>query len=399
MARCLEVLIVLGTLALPAWGAPYTPKSDNEIVDRLPADASTAALRETRTLHAALRQDPSNLKLAAKLARRFVDLGRASGDPRYAGYAQAALAPWWNEPAPPTEVQLLRATLRQRLHQFGPARDDLDAILKTHPRHAQARLTKATILLVQGEYEAAKQECGLLQINAPELIWAHCTASAQAASGDLAASYEGLKAVLQRHPETAPDLREWVETTLAEMSVRAGRSADAQRHYANALALDPDDQYALASYADFLLDQGRGKEVIALLKNRDRADGLMLRIALAHHAMRSPDLAQHVKTLRARFDASRLRGDRVHLREEARFTLHLLGDAQGALTLARDNWAVQKETADVRILLECAIAAKDSTIVAEMKSWLSTTRHEDIALQRLIASSSSNPAAYKRARA
>src|SRR5437588_11570286 len=40
---------------------------------------------------------------------------------------------------------------------------------------------------------------------------------------------------------------------------------------------------------------------------------------------------------------------RVHIREEARFTLHLLNDPQTALKLAQENWQVQKESADLRI--------------------------------------------------
>ena len=67
-----------------------------------------------------------------------------------------------------------------------------------------------------------------------------------------------------------------------------------------------------------------------------------------------------MEQLRDRFEASRLRGDRVHLREEARFTLHLLNDPKAALKLAQENWQVQKEPADVRILLEAALAAHDA---------------------------------------
>ena len=46
------------------------------------------------------------------------------------------------------------------------------------------------------------------------------------------------------------------------------------------------------------------------------------------------------------------RGERVHLREEARFRLRLLDDAQAALPLAEENWQIQKEPADSRLLDE-----------------------------------------------
>ena len=88
-------------------------------------------------------------------------------------------------------------------------------------------------------------------------------------------------------------------------------------------------------------------------------DGLLLRYALALRAQGAAEADQYVEQLRARFEASRRRGDRVHLREEARFALHLEGDPRTALALAADNWMVQKEPADARILLEAALAAND----------------------------------------
>jgi hypothetical protein len=74
--------------------------------------------------------------------------------------------------------------------------------------------------------------------------------------------------------------------------------------------------------------------------------------------------------LRARFAASQLRGDRVHLREEARFTLELLGDPQAALALARENWTVQKELPDLRLLLESSLASSDLATLASARQWL-----------------------------
>jgi hypothetical protein len=64
-----------------------------------------------------------------------------------------------------------------------------------------------------------------------------------------------------------------------------------------------------------------------------------------------------------------MRGDRVHIREEARFTLHLLNDPKTALKFAEENWQVQKEPADIRILLESALAAH----VESARGWLKQT--------------------------
>jgi len=135
------------------------------------------------------------------------------------------------------------------------------------------------------------------------------------------------------------------------------------------------------AYADFLLDHARPIEVVALLRDKTRADPLLLRYALALQAQNSNDLAARVEQLNDRFAASRLRGDRVHLREEARFTLHLLSDPTAALRLAQANWQVQKEPADVGILREAAIAAHDAVAAGKVNEWLRDTGLEDVRLQ------------------
>ena len=168
------------------------------------------------------------------------------------------------------------------------------------------------------------------------------------------------------------------------MAARAGRAEDALRHFQQALALDPADNYLIGAYADFLLECGRAPEVSALLKDKTRTDPLLLRYALALKLLGSRELALQVEQLRDRFEASRLRGDRVHMREEDRVTLHLLNDPEKALQLAQENWQFQKEPADARILLESALAAQDAASIETMRDWLKKTGLEDIELERLL---------------
>jgi predicted Zn-dependent protease len=278
---------------------------------------------------------------------------------------------------------VLRATLRQRVHQFDTALADLDTVLVANPRNAQARLTRATVLQVQGDYGAARDECLALQNLTQQLVWTGCLTSVNGVTGKLRDSYVQLRAALDRQTYVEPGVRSWVLTSLAEMAARAGMEQEAQAHFRDAMALDPDG-YLLGAYADFLLDRGQPQEVVALLQDKTRADPLLLRYALALKAERSTELPPQVEQLRDRFEASRLRGDRVHLREEARFTLHLLNDPKAALKLAQENWQVQKEPADIRILLESALAAHDAASVETARGWLQETGLEDFQLDRLL---------------
>ena len=140
-----------------------------------------------------------------------------------------------------------------------------------------------------------------------------------------------------------------------------------------------------AAYSDLLLDRGRPAEALALVKGREVNDALLLRIAIAERRLGAREAASHLEALTGRFDASRLRGDVVHRREEARYWLELRGDAVRALDLAKVNWSVQKEPADARIFLEAARAAKAPQEAADLLAWLAETKLEDPFIAKAIA--------------
>lgn len=371
-------------LVTAAMAVPYLPQSDAQVLERLPFAPTDPSARELRALREELTRQPQRLDLAVEIARRYTELGRVRGDPRFAGYAQAALANWWEQSEPPSEVLLLRATLRQRNHDFDAALLDLAALIRRNPRDGQARLTRATVLQVQGNYAAAAAECTALRRLAPELVWAACSYGLASVNGRLRESHDALHALLARQPQVSPEIRAWVLSMLAEMAARAGLDDAAEAHFREALAIDGSDHYLLNAYADWLLDHGRPAQVVKLLTSRQGSDALLLRYTLALKAMNSPELAAHVEQLRARFAASQLRGDRVHQREQARFTLELLGDPQAALTLARENWTVQKELPDLRLLVETSLATRDLATLASARQWLAQARSEDVVINRLL---------------
>jgi tetratricopeptide (TPR) repeat protein len=373
--------LVLFMIANSVFSKPYIPASDREILERLPYKSSDAGQREIRKLSQALRETPDNAELAADLARRHIEQGRATSDPRFFGYARAALSYWWDAPDAPTEILVLRATLYQNQHRFDQALIDLNRALQRAPDNGQARLTKAVVLQVRGEFDAALKECRMLSRLAEPIVVATCIAAVQSLNGELKSSYERLSKMSAQLERQAPALRAWVLSYLADMATRLGDWKTAESHYRAALAADPSDAFLLAAYADLLLDLKRPNEVIALLKDQERADGLLLRLALALRAAGNDKWRDSRDVLSARFAAAKLRNDRVHLREEARFTLHLLDQPQAALTLAQENWTIQKEPADARLVLDAARRAKIPNAAAHVREWLAKTRLEAVDLQ------------------
>jgi tetratricopeptide (TPR) repeat protein len=380
---CMFAGLIIGLCAGQASAAPYTPSEDSAVLEILPERINPAS-RELRRLREELRQQPENLSLAIALAKRYLDLGRAESDPRYYGYAEGVLQPWWKAAQPPSDVLLLRATLRQNRHDFDAALQDLAALLKREPRNAQAWLTQAIVHQVRGDYAAAKRSClPVLQLGS-RLAAITCLSQVSSLSGQAEQAYALLLKTVNVSASAPVAERVWAMTSLAEIAVRLGQNDAAETHFRSALELDQRDPYLLAAYADFLLDQNRPSELIGLLKNEDRIDGLLLRLALSSAKASKNNQLNHTVMLEERFAASRLRGESLHEGEEARFTLNLLNKPREALALAQSNWRKQREPRDARILLEAAIAAHEASAAKPVIEFVKTSGLQDTKLAPLI---------------
>jgi len=381
-ARLAAIGLAFSAGSTSAIAAPYTPGSDDVVLEALPA-ASSALARELAAERRALARTPDDLARAAALAWRYLEAGRSEGDPRYSGLAEGVIAPWLTSAEPPAEALLLRATLRQNRHEFAGAERDLAALLARDPRNAQAWLTRAVVANVRADFALAQASCVPLLRLADTLTATTCLADVVSLSGRSASAERALAAAIERAHDAPVPQRQWALVTLAEIRERRGDVRGAKASYQAALAIAR-DTYTVAAYADFLLAEGRPSDALALLGEDRRADGLLLRRALAERALRAPDLDATLRELRARFAASRLRGERLHAGEEARFAL-AFGAARDALSLARENFALQREPRDVQVLLEAALAARDASAAQPALALLAETRLEDARLGALAA--------------
>jgi thioredoxin-like negative regulator of GroEL len=365
--------------------APYTPKADSAVLERLPGRRDDPAQAELRRLRAALAASPRDPDAAAALAERYFEMAAAEGDPRYVGYAEAALRPWGGADAP-TEVLFMRGLLRQYRHDFDGALEDLERVLQREPAHAPAHSWRAAIFMVRADYGAAARECDALAREGKTLRAEGCSAYVDATTGKTRAAFERLSAALQRFPDASSEARLWALTRLAEMAWRLEDHAGADRLFNQALAFGVDDNFLLAAYADYLLERGRPKEVVGLLKAWSRSDTLLLRLALAEKKLEMREADAHTQALADRFAAAALRGERLHMGEEARFLLHLKGDAHAALAVAAENWKSQREPRDASVVLEAAVAARDPKPAAPVLRWLQESGFESGKLKGLAAS-------------
>lgn len=381
--------LALALLSAPLPAAPYTPTQDTQVLETLPSRAADPTARELATLRAAVAKAPTDPEPATALAQAYFDQAIARGDPRYVGYAEAIVGRF--QAALPAPLLTLRGVLRQYRHDFAGGLQDFAAALALDPDYAVAHAWRGAIFLVQADYGAAQKECAALKRLGRDTLAGGCQGLAQAYGGQLKAGYDTLQATLGQ--VTDVDSRLWLLTRLGEVAAWRGQTAQAQAHYREALSLGRDDVYLLAAWADFLLDAGQPAEVVRLLSAWASADSLLLRLAEAETALQQPAAARHRQMLTDRFAAGRARGDTTHRAEEARFELRLRNDPTTALRLAQDNYAVQREPRDARVLLEAALAAKAPAGAQAALEWLQRSGFEDARLRQLAqASDKPNPA-------
>jgi tetratricopeptide (TPR) repeat protein len=366
--------------------APYKPANDTDVLEQLPWQSGSSADRITRAMSTLLARDPKNLDVALRLAQIYVARARSESDPRQLGHAQAVLAPWWNDMEPPVQVLMIRATIRQSTHLFDQAHADLEQLIARDPTNAQAWLTLATVQQVTGDIEGAKRSCEKLSAVSTASVETVCAAAVDGVSGQAQRAYESIEQ-LASDPKALGDsssVKTWVMTLRAELAERLGRSDEADHWYRASLAIDQNDAYTIAAYADFLLDANRPSDVVALIHDDTPVDVLLLRRAQADRQLASADQNKSARDLADRFAALQERGDRVHLREQARFTLAIEKNPKAALELALQNWAVQKEPLDARIVLECAIAADQPQAAEPVARWIAQTHLQGERLDALL---------------
>ena len=382
LLRQTAAALVFG-LSLAVFAAPYTPRGDAEIVERLPASASDPSIRRVEALRKQLAARPDDVGLRLEIARRYFEMAMAQGDPRYVGYASAAIGPLAQSASANADYWSVRGMIEQYSHDFTGALRSLAKAQELNPKAPEPIAWQAAIYMVQARYAEALSECTRLVPLAHPLFAQGCTAYVEASTGHLAEAYRGLQKELADAGAVAPELVLWIRTRLAEMAIRLQRMDEAQAHFNEALKQGVTDQFLLGAYSDFLLLQQRPAEVMKLLADWERSDILLLRLALAGKAANDPRAAGWADQLRDRFAAAVLRGDRLHEQEAARFELDVEGHPDKALQLASQNYQAQKEARDAEILLRAALAARQPKAAQPALDWLRTSGYEDPALAKL----------------
>jgi len=357
--------------------APYRPASPDDVLLELGSVVQRVAAAHAGTQVELARTDPDT---AAKIAGDFIDLGRTQNDERYFGYASAVLQPWNTVVAPPIQLAVLRADIAQHQHRFTDAQKILDEVLVRDATNARATLMRAAILMTRGQPRLAQQDCQRLLALRETFVATLCIAQVASLTGRLATSYELVSAILQRSASDTSAQYAWGLGIAGEMAERKGDSTAAEQWLQKAMEVSPTDLVSRLALCDVLLERKAYPQALALLETAPASEPVLLRRALASQHQDAQAASAALNAWQAAATQSAQLGIRLHLRELARGELELLNKPQQALATALQNWEIQREPSDARILAQAARANGDIASLEKVARWQLELHLEDARL-------------------
>ena len=318
-----------------------------------------------RSLLKAARANPADPEAAKQAARATINEGRDAGDSRMVGAALGILRPFLANPDP--ETLYLAATARQYQHDFHGALKLLDQALQLDPADVNARLSRATIQTVLGDYDLAQQDCR--EIRSARGVAFLCQATALLLTDQAPAIFERLALMVDLPEFLDPALKPWALGLMGEMAEASGDHARARDYFAQVLAIDPKAIRERLILADLLLQDGMADQVPALLATAPATDGVLIRRVLAAMASGGAAKADRAE-LAKRFQLNLDLGLTAHAREEARYFLEIAGDPAMALARAQVNWNLQHEFEDAKLLIDAAVAAGQPAAAKPVVDWM-----------------------------
>jgi tetratricopeptide (TPR) repeat protein len=322
--------------------------------------------------------DASNVALAAA----YIARARALREPGYFGRAEALLAPRAKKPGASAALRRLYAHVLQYRHEFSTAENLLDEIIREAPRDGDARVLRASIRLVRGDFSGARGDCALLAASGggDARIGFACLAEALAGEGQV----ERAQALLDSVPadNADPETRAYLLATRAELRERTRDNDGAIADYRVALGLAPRDDSIRSALADALAAAGDTDAARVMLDVEKPSVALLVRAASLAKGAERAALSSRANAWLA-LEAAR--GDAMHYREAAMLAL-VNGDPSRALEAARRNFEVQRELPDVRVLARAARAARDPDTLQSLREWLRNTGYRDSVTEGILDS-------------
>lgn len=347
--------------------APFIPTDDQQILETLPTDSPPPRyLTASDFVSTTNEMDPEQ-------TRQLLEHAYLQGDPRALGQAQAQLDQSTDQSL---ETLMLRARALQSNHKFEDAKLLLQQILDKNPTDADALLTLSSLLLVQGQFDAARNYCDKLTDASLRVYQLTCNAQIQTMTGELAQAKQTLSGLMSLAPGLDASTARWLYLIQADAALRSNDTVLAEQVFS---VMDTQTVPALMARADWLLSQNEHQQLRDLLKDHTDKDALLLRLITAQLKLNDPQAQQNLDLMQERLEVWRIRKEKAHLREQATYAL-LANKTDSALKLAQENWQQQRETADITIYATAAIKANSEADIEILQQFIKDSGFEYPAL-------------------
>ena len=378
-ARLLALLAVAAATQVAAASDRFVPNDPEFVVANV---RQALPDEELRGLLAEWNSNPGAEAASVALGTAFIERARKLREPRYFGRAEAVLESRARSDGAGTAVRRLYAQVLQYRHAFAAAEVLLDAILRETPHDEDARLLRASIRLVRGDFAGARGDCAQLAAGGGDgaQIGFTCLAEALAGGGQIARAQALLANASSAAASGDPGSRAYLLTTRAELRERSQDLDGAIADYTAALTLAPQDDSIRAALADALAARGKVSEARELLAIDKPSLALIVRSAALSQGAARAELGARA---RGWLDLESARGDAMHYREAAMLALANENPAL-ALEAARQNFEVQKELPDVRVLARAATAARSDAAVRQLQRWLHDSGYRDAVTENIL---------------
>lgn len=378
LPRLLALLLLAVSLLLVftfVIAKPYIPQSESKVLDYLPTKLTLLSGNISKLKS---RVGGQHAEQQEKLIKAYLEQAKSSGDMRYVSYAQNRLDHWLQQTPGAEKARLLNAQILQYNHNFDHAIVELKSLLNDYPENSVAWSLLANLQLLTGNFDAAQTSCKQLSARSSLTDAIICQSNIMIRTGLLDKAYRILNALLPVIYKMPVQRQLWLYTSLAEISIQQGHNQQAGRYIEQAIELTEEnnifDDYLSRLHIDYLIQNNRLKQAYELVKDNKNDSALMIRSTVLAKKLGNDETFHKNKIALTRlFEVEKRRGQSRHLREQALFALLVLNNPAEALYLAKQNWVLQKEPEDARILMKAALLVDDNKQLQQVKTSIKKT--------------------------
>ena len=360
---------------------PYIPQNENKVLDTLPTNFLSLFKENDISGNRIKRYAVSAEQwedLQEELITSYLNQAKDSGDMRYISYAENRLKKWLSDTPKSEKARLFDARIKQYNHNFTDAIEILESIVDEHPKNIKAWSLISNLQLLTGDYSSAKNSCRKLSVSSSLTDAIICHSNIMIRTGGLDKADKTLKALLPMIKNMSVQRQIWLYTSLVEINIQYGYDKQAKNYMDQAMKLvvdnDLNDNYLTRIYVDYLIEGNQLKKAFDMIKDKNNDSSIMIRSAVIAKELGYATTFEKNKISLARiFDVENRRGQSLHLREQALFTLIILNKPIEAYVLAQKNWALQKEPEDARILLKSVISTGNKDQILKVKAEIHKT--------------------------